>query len=422
VDQAVHDGVVISITVVAVGYVLYFTLAFLRRSRPELSIGWPVAAAFGIRILIAILVAVSPFGDLGASDETAFLSEAREVVDPAFGTISWGDAVTSRLHVFAFASQYSLLDSPDVALRIAQAGIAVLGMVLLAAAVYELAGPRPALIAAWVIALEPSNALFSVVLHKEPNMMLAGGLVALGGAMLWKRGTPSALVPMAAGCVIATATRPYAGWFLVAAAAAIVVHAGVKFWNRAAFRSMVMLAAVALLAALALPFAVRASDSEELDDLQSHQEATVAADPTSPLDLEAVDYSSPQSIALNLPQRMVDMVTRPYPWQVDNLSQRLGLLGNLVAWVVLALLARELWLSRGKIMDRAGPLLYVGFFLFVAYSLSAANAGTAFRYRTHLIAIAVAIAAVLWGARSREPVTVRGTRPRGFRAARASLS
>src|SRR5215211_2781620 len=402
-DHGMHDVLVTLITVVAVAYVLYLTLAWLRRSRPDFRLGWPVAVAFAIRVLIALLVAVSPFGDIGASDETAFLREAREVIDPAFGTISWTDALTNRLHVFTFASQYFVLDSPDVALRIVQGGIAVLGLTLLAAAVYELAGPRPALIASWIIALEPANALFSVVLHKEPNMMLASGLVALGGAILWKRGTLAALLPLAAGCLVATATRPYAGWFLTAAAAAIVLHAGVRHWHRAEFRSLVMVATVAMMAALVAPFVVRASSGEQLTDLQAHQEATVAADPNSALDLEQVDYSSPQSIAVNVPQRMLDMVTRPYPWQVSNLSQRLGLLGNL--------LAREVLLEPHRIMARAGPLIYVGAFLLVAYSLSAANAGTAFRYRTHVIAIVIAVACTLWATRRGERAAAPAARP-----------
>jgi hypothetical protein len=411
-DQAVRDVVVTLITILAVAYVLYLTLGWLRRRRPDFAIAAPVAVAFALRILVAVLVAVSPFGDLGASDETSFLAEADLVIDPAPATLSWLDALTGRLHVFAFASQLYVLDSPDVALRILQGGIAVAGMILIAAAVYELAGSRAALIASWVIAVEPSNVLFSVVLHKEPNMMLAGGLVALGGAMLWKRGTISALLPVAAGCLIAGATRPYAGWFLIAAAAAITLHAGVRYWNRAAFRSLVMLSAVGMLAALALPFVVRTATGERVSALQEHQEATVAADSGSPLDLEQVDYSSPQSIALNLPQRMVDMVTRPYPWQVDNLSQRLGLLGNVAAWLVLLLLVREVALDRRRMFERAGPLIYVGAFLFVAYSLSAANAGTAFRYRTHLVAVAVALTCALWGTRTQVETRSEPARPR----------
>ena len=56
-------------------------------------------------------------------------------------------------------------------------------------------------------------------------------------------------------------------------------------------------------------------------------------------------------------------------------------------------------------MSRAGPLLYVAAGLLVAYSLSAGNAGTAFRYRTHVVVVATAaLVAVRFGTRP-EPVT-----------------
>jgi hypothetical protein len=51
--------------------------------------------------------------------------------------------------------------------------------------------------------------------------------------------------------------------------------------------------------------------------------------------------------------------------------------------------------AAGQITRRAGPLLYPALFLLVAYALSAGNAGTAFRYRTHLVAFMVALIAVL---------------------------
>ena len=36
------------------------------------------------------------------------------------------------------------------------------------------------------------------------------------------------------------------------------------------------------------------------------------------------------------------------------------------------------------VMQRAGPLVYPALFMLVAYALSAGNAGTAYRYRTHV--------------------------------------
>jgi hypothetical protein len=86
---------------------------------------------------------------------------------------------------------------------------------------------------------------------------------------------------------------------------------------------------------------------------------------------------------------------KPYPWQLGDTSQRFGAVGTLVAYVVLFLLLRYAWLARGRVMGSIGPLLYPLLFLLIAYSLSAGNAGTGFRYRTHLVTLAVAMMAVL---------------------------
>ena len=56
-------------------------------------------------------------------------------------------------------------------------------------------------------------------------MILATGLVVYGGAVLWRRADLRALMPMVLGCLIGLATRPYAAWFLVVAAALITLHA-----------------------------------------------------------------------------------------------------------------------------------------------------------------------------------------------------
>ena len=53
-------------------------------------------------------------------------------------------------------------------------------------------------------------------------------------------------------------------------------------------------------------------------------------------------------------------------------------------------------------MQRAGPLVYPALIMLAAYSLSAGNAGTSFRYRTHLVAMAIALIVVLRAQRREE--------------------
>lgn len=395
-DHNIHSILVIGTMVGISGGAIALLVGWLHRSRPGFELGPPALAAFAMRAIAAGLISLTPVAStLRGGDETTFLIHARNVVESSAGSGEWSHALLNELHVWVFAVQDYVFDSPELAMRVGQVGIAVVGLVLLAAAVYELAGPKASVAAMWLLAIEPSSMFFSSLLHKEANMMLAVGLVALGGAKIWKRGDPRSLGLVVAGCLIAVATRHYAGWFLIAAGAAIVLHAGLRAENRAAIRSLSLVAMVVLFAAIAAPTVLRASTNESLEkNLQGSQEANAADN--SNLKLEEVDFSTRGAVVRNLPRRSLDVLLRPFPWQLGNISQGLGLLGTAAAYTALFFLIRVGLRNRGQIMARAGPLVYVGLFLLIAYSLSAGNAGTAFRYRTQIVAVVICIVATLW--------------------------
>ncbi|MDQ3571823.1 MAG: glycosyltransferase family 39 protein [Actinomycetota bacterium] len=310
------------------------------------------------------------------------------------------------MHEFVLAVQIWAFDSSEFVLRLGEVGITVVGLVLLSAAVYELAGARAAVLAAWLLALEPSGLFFSSILHKEAPMFVAEGLVAFGGARMWKRGDLGSLIILAAGCLVGVATRPYAGWFLIAASAAIVLHAGLRTSRRNEVNAIGLIAVVILVVGMTLPIAIEASSDENLEEnLQQSQDAN-AADADANLALERVDFSTREDVILNLPIRLFDLTFKPFIWQLGSASQRLGAIGGLFALLVLAVLIRTLYRRGGEIFARAGPLVYTGFFLFIAYSLSTGNAGTGFRYRSHLLAIGLCLIASLWEWR-----TERAARP-----------
>jgi hypothetical protein len=402
-DSSIHNGIVELITVLVVAYALLLLLRGLRRSRPDLNIAAPIAAAIAVRVLAAAAVSsTSIAGTLRGGDELTFLFRADLTSHSSFLSSDWITDLTQYLHQFVFALQMWALDSPEFGLRIGQVGIAVAGITLLAAAVYELAGPRAALIAAWLLALEPSGVFFSSLLHKEANMMLASGLVAFGGATMWNRANLFSLFPVVIGCLIAVATRPYAGWFLIAAGAAITLHAGLRGTRDAAVRPLMLVAIVAMFGAIAAPTVWEASTDEELEELQRSQD-TNAANQEVNLSLERVDFSTREAILTNVWTRIPDVLFRPYPWQLDNSSQRFGLLGTAVFIPLLVLLVAAVARNKGSIMARAGPLVYIGFFLLIAYSLSAGNAGTAFRYKVHLVALVICVLAALRFAEAPRP-------------------
>ena len=227
-DQDLFETLCALIALLVSCYALYGLSQFLSRSREGFAIGKPLAVAFAVRLLAAMALGQLTIArELRGGDELTFLQRAGELADQPLGAADVLDALISQLHVFMFSMHDRVLGAaaPELLLRIEMITFSVVGIGLLGAAVYELAGERASRIALWILALEPANIFFSSLLHKEPLMYLAEGLVVFGGAVLWKRGKLTALAPMIVGCLIAMATRPYVGWFLTGAAAAIVLHA-----------------------------------------------------------------------------------------------------------------------------------------------------------------------------------------------------
>ena len=151
-DQRLHDVLAGGVTLMLVAGGLCWLLALLRRGRSDLSIGLPVAIALGIRVLAAAAVSLTGIGEvLRGGDELGFFAQAQEISATTFGSEAWTDALTGELFKFVFAGQMWLFDSPEFVLRIAQAGIAVAGLALLATAMYELAGAKAARLSMWIL-------------------------------------------------------------------------------------------------------------------------------------------------------------------------------------------------------------------------------------------------------------------------------
>jgi hypothetical protein len=161
--------------------------------------------------------------------------------------------------------------------------------------------------------------------------------------------------------------------------------------------------AVAVIAFVATPAVLQASSNKNLQSLQNSQNANASGIGESNgggpngdnLSLEQVDFSSRGAIVTNLPKRIRDLILQPYPWRLGDTSQRVGAVGTLFAYAILLLLLLYAWQSRGHVFPRAAPLLYPLLFLMVAYALTVGNAGTGFRYRTHLLTLAVAAMMIL---------------------------
>jgi hypothetical protein len=379
---------------------LGFVAMRLRVHRPGFRIGTPLGVAFGLRLLaIAGISATGLESTLRGGDEDTFMYWARALANSPLGHGFYPHG-NYPLHTVVFALQLKLGGFSEGGLRITQVGLALMGVLLVLAAVHDLAGARAARITAWVLAFEPASIFFNSILHKEPLMELAGGLMVFGASKIWRRLDLSGLLLMALAGFIAVKTRPYAGWFLISAGAIVVLHGSLRRLDRP-LRAMPLVYAVIIAGFVAAPAVIQVSSKKQLTELQQSQDAN--ADPNAAngaansnnLALESVDYSTRGKVFTNLPQRMLDVVVRPYPWQVANPSQQLGAVGSLFALTVLFMLIGALWRRRGEVLAVTGPLLYPMIFLLAAYALSAGNAGTSFRYRTHLVTLAVAMLVAL---------------------------
>jgi hypothetical protein len=377
---------------------LGFVAMRLRVHRPGFRIGTPLGVAFGLRLLaIAGISATGLESTLRGGDEDTFMYWARALANSPLGHGFYPHG-NYPLHTVVFALQLKLGGFSEGGLRITQVGLALMGVLLVLAAVHDLAGARAARITAWVLAFEPASIFFNSILHKEPLMELASGLMVFGGSKVWRRLDPSGIVIMALAGFIAIKTRPYAGWFLVSGGVLVILHASLRRLDRP-LRAMPLVYAVIIAGFVATPAIIQATSNKNLQTLQRSQNANTNPDQQSPgtgagsnnLALDQVDYSSRGKVFTNLPKRMLDVVVRPYPWQVSNPSQQLGAVGSLFALTVFVLLIGSVVRRRRELMALAGPVVYPMIFLLMAYALSAGNAGTSFRYRTHVVTLAVAM-------------------------------
>jgi hypothetical protein len=381
----------------------------LGRSRPGFTIGRAIAVAFGIRLLAIIAINATGLGaSLRGGDENTFLLYAQQLAAHPLSHDYLPHGIF-QLHVVLFALQIKLGFVNESGLRVTQAGISLLGFVFMLAATYDLGGAKAARFAAWCLAFEPSSIFFNTEIHKEPLMELAAGLVAFGGVWIWKRLDIRGIVICAIGCLIGIETRSYAGWFLAGGCVILILHAALRNATRKGL-AVTLIYAVVIAAIVVTPTVLSATSGHNLKQLQSSQgqnSTGYGQAGGSNLALESVDISSRGAVITSLPTKISELILQPYPWQLHDSSQAFGSVGTLVAYLVLLLFIRYAWINRGDIFGRAGPLLYPLLFELIAYAVTVGNAGTGFRYRSHLVSLGICAMSVLrTGAQERRERTL----------------
>lgn len=388
-------GLIIAILFVAV--VLMYFVTRLGRARPGFGIGRALAVAYVIRLLGIVAINATGLGSsLRGGDENTFLAYATTLAAQPLNH-NYLPHTPYGLQVILFALQIKLGFINVTALRVTQVGIALLGFIFMLAAAYDLAGPRASRLAAWLLAFEPASIFFNTEIHKESLMELGAGLAAFGGVWLWKRLDIRGILICALGCAICIMTRGYAGWFLAGGCAMLLVHASLRNVTRNRGVALISIYAVVGSLMILAPTLLAATSGKNLQQLRRSQQqnSTGQGQAHANLALEAVDISSRSAVLTSLPTKIRELVLQPYPWQVSDSSQLFGSVGTLVAYAILLLAIRYAWLSRGHIFERAGPLLYPLLFELVAYAVTVGNAGTGFRYRSHLVTLGICVVAVL---------------------------
>jgi hypothetical protein len=392
-DRPLYDFLTCAITVLALGWLVVALTRVVLRRRPGLHLGYALAAAASLRLALAAIVAAVPaLRPLRGPDETVFVMDAQRFADDPSSLGAMPDALLSNLHVVYMGIQQFLLDPiSDYPLRVGHIALAVSAIAIVAVAVHEVAGARAGVMTAWILAFEPTGVFFSGVLHKEAPMLLGEALVILGCIRMYQHRDVTSIALMVPGLAIAGLIRPYAGGALAVACAAVCLHAALRRLGperRRAPRLVVALVVAAAAATVAAP-----APAAVLRTVQVSQNAN--ATDTSNLRLPPVDFSSAGSTARNIGTRVSALLLRPYPWQVANSSQRAGVPGTLAAWTML-LVAFAFVATRLRVAVTAlAPLLYIFVMLALVYALSTGNAGTGFRYRTHLLVVLAAIVAAL---------------------------
>lgn len=397
-------------------YTLLVAHSIISRRRPGFDVRFALLGAVLARIAGSLLVeATGKENLLRGWDETLFLEQARQLVDLPLSPSAWLPHMTKDLHIPVFAIQQKLFGMQSGDLRITQIAISVLGILLLVAAVYDTCGAGAARIAMLLLAFEPAGVFFDGALHKEPLMVLASGLVCLGGVKIWQSLSYVGVLMAVLGIVIAVVTRSYVGFMLGIGLAVLVVHALARHRN-STVKAFPILVGVVVAAILLMPSVNKTTGSDGLKRLQSSQDANTAASKENDdavtegdlllsnpeeqvsqnnLALESVDFSTKASVIKNLPRRINDVLLKPYPWQMQNVSQQLGGFGSLAALACFFMLIRYSLFLKQDLIRTSAPFLYPMTMLIIAYALSVGNAGTGFRYRTQIVTVGVALLVVL---------------------------
>lgn len=368
----------------------------LERRQPGLSIGRPLMVGFAVRIGAIGIAAVFPaFAiKLRTSDEAAFLASAKQLAALPFTNHGWPSLTVHWTHVVPWSLTIKLLGQVgEVPLRIEQIGIELGAIALVAWAAAMLGSARSGVIAAWILALEPTNAFFGTALHRESLFLLGEALVLVALTRMWLRGpSRGALIAAGAGVLLTYGTRSYMAFFIGIAIAAVLLSIVVRRRLGARTAVMVMIALTVVLGAAGMAAAPHVVPGQ-LARVQAVLDYPYPG--FNNLQLPHSNVTTSSGLAHTVVARSFDLVTRPFPWQLGSLAQRAAVVGTLLWYLLIVGLVVLAFIAGSRVYIRATPVVLLALTETVGFSLSLNNAGLGFRHRVSLVVLLAAAAGLL---------------------------
>lgn len=407
-DRWLFEAEVSVIVGAVVVIVLWRLMGALDRRGHTASLRRPIAAGLLLRLAaVAIAAAIPAIGHkLTSTDEATFLATTKTLATLPLSSSKWLSMGLHWTEVIPWALTYKVFgDCGTVPLRLEQIGLSLGAVVLIAAVAGKIGGRRAALITAWIAALEPSSAYFGGLLHQESLCMVGEALVlgALVDAWLRDSGGWRGLLCGLIGIALIFGTRSYLAFFAAVAGGLVLVAAALERRLGLA-RGLSALTAVAAAVAAAGIFAAPHVVPGAIASLQHQLNVPY---PGANLPLPHATVTSGSGLLKTVVLHSLDLILRPYPWQVGSAAQKVAVAGTLI-WYMLVLVTLLLTLLRG-LDARLVPALILIACETVGFALTLVDAGEGFRHRVNLLLIlAVPLGVMLdrWWM-SRSPVVPR---------------
>jgi hypothetical protein len=363
---------------------LWWLMLLLDRRGHTASYRLPICVGFILRLLaVAFAAAVPSIGrKITSNDEAAFVVTTQALAALPLHSSQWLSMLTHWTEVVPWALTYKVFGTSGlVPLRLEQVGLSLAAVIIASSTAGKIGGRRAGLTTAWIAAVEPSCVYFSGLLHQESLSMLGEAILLAALVDLWMRDTP-AWQPLGAGLLglaVIFGTRAYMAFF--AGVAVVLVVVGAELTRRMGLaRALTVLTVSAVLVALIgialAPHVLAASLAHLQAQLDYHY-------PGANLALPHVNVTSSAGLLKTIVSRSVDLIFKPFPWQVGSAAQKAAVVGTLI-WYVLLAVAAVLTFRQG-LDERLVPVLILFVCETIGFALTLVDTGEGFRHRVNLV-------------------------------------